>query len=114
MPAAARATTLAAEGTTAGDAKKGAPGFTAVFAIAGVCLQIAYAMMRHREWAAAQAMMNEGGDPFTVFLFLFLWQVLQGGSPAARHQSSTRCTSARTCPTITDIYPPAIQEYDDQ
>jgi len=37
----------AAEGTTAGTAKKGAPGFTAVFAIAGV-LAIAYAMMRRR------------------------------------------------------------------
>ncbi|NOQ34259.1 MAG: PGF-CTERM sorting domain-containing protein, partial [Methanosarcinales archaeon] len=47
-PAAAKATTQAAEGTTAGTpAKKGAPGFTAVFAIAGM-LAVAYAMMRRR------------------------------------------------------------------
>ena len=43
--AAAKAAAPAAEGTTAGDAKKGAPGFTAVFVIAGM-LVIAYAMMR--------------------------------------------------------------------
>ena len=46
-PAAAKATAPAAEGTTAGAAKKGAPGFTAVFAIAGM-LAVAYAMMRWR------------------------------------------------------------------
>jgi len=46
-PAAAKATAPAAEGTTAGTAKKGAPGFTAVFAIAGM-LAVAYAMMRQR------------------------------------------------------------------
>jgi len=44
-PAAAKATAPAAEGTTAGDAKKDAPGFTAVFVIAGM-LAVAYAMMR--------------------------------------------------------------------
>jgi PGF-CTERM protein len=44
---AAKPTTPAAEGTTAGDAKKGAPGFTAVFVIAGL-LAVAYAMMRRR------------------------------------------------------------------
>ena len=38
----------AAEGTAAGDAKKDAPGFTAVFVIAGI-LAVAYAMMRRRE-----------------------------------------------------------------
>jgi PGF-CTERM protein len=46
-PAASKATASAAEGTTAGDAKKGAPGFTAVFAIAGM-LALAYVMMRRR------------------------------------------------------------------
>ena len=46
-PAAAKATAPAAEGTTAGDAKKGAPGFTAVFVIAGM-LALAYVMMRRR------------------------------------------------------------------
>ncbi len=46
-PAAAKAAAPAAEGTTAGDAKKGAPGFTAVFVIAGM-LAVAYAMMRRR------------------------------------------------------------------
>ena len=38
----------AAEGTTAEDAKKDAPGFTAVFVIAGM-LAVAYAMIRRRE-----------------------------------------------------------------
>ncbi len=47
-PAVAEATTPAAEGTTEGDAKKDAPGFTAVFVIAGM-LAVAYAMMRRRE-----------------------------------------------------------------
>nr|QNO42370.1 hypothetical protein LFOPHFOE_00010 [Methanosarcinales archaeon ANME-2c ERB4] len=46
-PAAAKATAPAAEGTTAGGAKNGAPGFTAVFVIAGL-LAVAYAMMRRR------------------------------------------------------------------
>ena len=46
-PAAAKAAAPAAEGTTAGTAKKGAPGFTAVFVIAGL-LAVAYAMMRRR------------------------------------------------------------------
>ncbi len=46
--AAAKATASAAEGTTAGTAKKSAPGFPAVFAIAGM-LAVAYAMMRRRE-----------------------------------------------------------------
>jgi len=45
---AAKATTPEAEGTTAEDAKNGAPGFTAVFVIAGM-LAVAYAMMRRRE-----------------------------------------------------------------
>ena len=44
---AAKATTPEAEGTTAEDAKNGAPGFTAVFVIAGM-LAVAYAMMRRR------------------------------------------------------------------
>ncbi|MEA1895353.1 MAG: hypothetical protein U9N36_09170, partial [Euryarchaeota archaeon] len=47
-PTAAKATTPAAEGTTAGKPANGAPGFTAVFVIAGI-LAIAYAMMRRRE-----------------------------------------------------------------
>ena len=46
-PAAAKMAAPAAEGTTAGTAKKSAPGFTAVFVIAGI-LAIAYAMMRRR------------------------------------------------------------------
>jgi PGF-CTERM protein len=46
-PAAAKAAAPAAEGTTAGTAKKDAPGFTAVFVIAGV-LAVAYAMMWRR------------------------------------------------------------------
>jgi len=46
-PAAAKAAAPAAEGTTAGNAKKDAPGFTAVFVIAGM-LAVAYAMMRRR------------------------------------------------------------------
>ena len=46
-PAAAKATAPAAEETTAETAKKGAPGFTAVFAIAGM-LAVAYVMMRRR------------------------------------------------------------------
>ena len=46
-PEAAKTTTPAAEGTTAETAKNGAPGFTAVFVIAGV-LAVAYAMMRRR------------------------------------------------------------------
>jgi len=46
--AAAKAAAPAAEGTTAENAKKSAPGFTAVFAIAGM-LAVAYAMMRRRE-----------------------------------------------------------------
>ncbi len=46
-PAAAKTTAPAAEGTTAETAKNGAPGFTAIFAAAGV-LAIAYAMMRRR------------------------------------------------------------------
>jgi PGF-CTERM protein len=46
-PAAAKATAPAAEGTTAETAKKDAPGFTAVFVIAGM-LAVAYAMMRRR------------------------------------------------------------------
>ncbi|MHC1575472.1 MAG: NosD domain-containing protein [Candidatus Methanogasteraceae archaeon] len=46
-PAAAKATAPAAEGTAAEDAKKGAPGFTATFVIAGM-LAVAYAMMRRR------------------------------------------------------------------
>jgi len=45
---AAKATATAAEGTTAEKPKKSAPGFPAVFAIAGL-LAIAYAMMRRRE-----------------------------------------------------------------
>jgi PGF-CTERM protein len=45
--AAVKATAPAAEGTTAEDAKKDAPGFTAVFAAAGM-LAVAYAMMRRR------------------------------------------------------------------
>jgi len=47
-PAVTKATTPVAEGTTAETAKNGAPGFTAVFAIAGM-LAVAYAMMRRRE-----------------------------------------------------------------
>ena len=47
-PAVTKATAPTAEGTTAETAKKSAPGFTAVFAIAGM-LAIAYAMMRRRE-----------------------------------------------------------------
>jgi len=47
-PAVTKATTPTAEGTTAETAKNGAPGFTAIFAIAGL-LAIAYAMMRRRE-----------------------------------------------------------------
>jgi len=47
-PAAAKTAAPAAEGTTAGTAKKSAPGFTAVFVIAGM-LAVAYAMMRRRE-----------------------------------------------------------------
>jgi len=47
-PAVTKATAPTAEGTTAETAKKSAPGFTAVFAIAGL-LAIAYAMMRRRE-----------------------------------------------------------------
>ncbi|MEA1895651.1 MAG: PGF-CTERM sorting domain-containing protein, partial [Euryarchaeota archaeon] len=46
-PAAAKAITPAAEGSTAGKPANGAPGFTAVFVIAGL-LAIAYAMMRRR------------------------------------------------------------------
>ena len=46
-PAAAKTAIPAAEGTTAGDAKKGAPGFTAVLMIAGL-LAVAYAMMQRR------------------------------------------------------------------
>ena len=46
-PAATKATAPAAEGTTAGAAKKGVPGFTAIFVIAGM-LAVAYAMMRRR------------------------------------------------------------------
>jgi PGF-CTERM protein len=46
-PAAAKATTPAAEATTAEGANEGAPGFTAVFVIAGM-LAVAYAMMRRR------------------------------------------------------------------
>jgi len=46
--AAAKATAPMAEGTTAGAAKKDAPGFTAVFAAAGM-FAVAYAMMRRRE-----------------------------------------------------------------
>ena len=46
-PAVTKATT-SAEGTTAETAKKSAPGFPAVFAIAGM-LAVAYAMMRRRE-----------------------------------------------------------------
>jgi len=46
--AAAKAAAPAAEGTTAENAKKSAPGFPAVFAIAGM-LAVAYAMMRRRE-----------------------------------------------------------------
>ena len=46
-PEAVKTTTPAAEGTTAEDAKKDAPGFTAVFAAAGM-LAVAYAMMRRR------------------------------------------------------------------
>ena len=45
--AAAKAATPAAEGTTAGTAKKGAPGFTAVFVIVGM-LAAAYVVMRRR------------------------------------------------------------------
>ncbi|MEA1894591.1 MAG: LamG-like jellyroll fold domain-containing protein [Euryarchaeota archaeon] len=47
-PTAIKATTPVAEGATAGTAKKSAPGFTAVFVIAGM-LAVAYAMMRRRE-----------------------------------------------------------------
>ena len=47
-PEAAKAAAPAAEGTTAGTAKKSAPGFPAVFAIAGM-LAVAYAMMRRRD-----------------------------------------------------------------
>jgi parallel beta-helix repeat protein len=47
-PAAAKTDAPAAEGTTAGGVKKGAPGFTAIFAICMGCLAIAYAMMRRR------------------------------------------------------------------
>ena len=47
-PAAAKATAPAAEGAAAEKPKKGLPGFTAVFAIAGI-LAIAYLVMRRRE-----------------------------------------------------------------
>ncbi len=47
-PAAAKTAAPAAEGTTAGTAKKDAPGFTAVFVIAGM-LAAMYAVMRRRE-----------------------------------------------------------------
>ena len=47
-PAVTKATTSTAESTTAETAKNGAPGFTAIFAIAGL-LAVAYAMMRRRE-----------------------------------------------------------------
>ena len=47
-PAAAKTAAPAAEGTTAGTAKKDAPGFTAVFVIAGM-LSAMYAVMRRRE-----------------------------------------------------------------
>ena len=47
-PAVTKATTPTAEGTTAETAKKSAPGFPAVLAIAGM-LAVAYAMMRRRE-----------------------------------------------------------------
>ena len=46
-PAVTKATTPTAEGTAAETATEGAPGFTAVFAIAGM-LAVAYAMMRRR------------------------------------------------------------------
>ncbi|MHC1574998.1 MAG: hypothetical protein ACXQTY_04255 [Candidatus Methanogasteraceae archaeon] len=46
-PAMTKTATPAAEGTTAEDAKKGAPRFTATFVIAGM-LAVAYAMMRRR------------------------------------------------------------------
>ncbi|GEM_PF-5002852 len=46
-PAAAKAAAPASEGAAAETAKKGAPGFTAIFAIAGM-LAITYAMMRRR------------------------------------------------------------------
>nr|QNO43309.1 hypothetical protein EFIOKIJN_00001 [Methanosarcinales archaeon ANME-2c ERB4] len=46
-PEAAKTDAPAAEGTTAGTAKNDAPGFTAIFAIAGM-LAVAYAMMRRR------------------------------------------------------------------
>jgi PGF-CTERM protein len=46
--AAAKTTTPAAKETAAGKPAKGAPGFTAVFVIAGL-LAVAYAMMRRRE-----------------------------------------------------------------
>jgi PGF-CTERM protein len=47
-PAAAKTAAPAAEGTTAGGAKEDAPGFTAVFVIAGM-LSAMYAVMRRRE-----------------------------------------------------------------
>jgi PGF-CTERM protein len=47
-PAAAKTDTPAAKETAAGKPAKGAPGFTAVFVIAGL-LAVAYAMMRRRE-----------------------------------------------------------------
>ncbi len=62
-----------------------------------------------------QGWRTKGAIPSLLFfIFLVLWQALQGDSPAARYQSSTRCTSARTDPTITDIYPPANKRCDDQ
>jgi len=47
-PAASKATTPAAEGAPTTAPAKGAPGFTAVFAICMGCLAVAYAMMRRR------------------------------------------------------------------
>ena len=47
-PEAAKMTAPAAEDTTAGNAKKDAPEFTAIFAICMGCLAVAYAMMRRR------------------------------------------------------------------
>ena len=46
-PAAAKAAAPAAEGTATTTPAKGAPGFTAVFAIAGM-LAVAYVLMRRR------------------------------------------------------------------
>jgi PGF-CTERM protein len=46
-PAVTRTAATAVEGTAAETAKKGAPGFTVVFVIAGM-LAVAYAMMRRR------------------------------------------------------------------